>query len=44
VNIFVSGLGLCACFVGVSVVSLKVVVPFLFVDPMCVLSNNFMPY
>jgi len=39
VNIFVSGLGLCACFVGVGVVCLKVVVPFMFVDPVCVLSN-----
>ena len=38
-NIFVSGLGLCACFVDVGVVCLKVVVPFLFVDPRCVVSN-----
>ena len=38
-NIFVSGLGLCACFVGVGAVCLKVVVPFLFVDPVCVVSN-----
>ena len=38
-NMFVSGLGLCACFVGVGAVCLKVVLPFLFVDPVYVVSH-----